>query len=178
MVWDARFISLTQTTQCHPEGMAAALNHLGNIAWLQESYSDAKGCFRRGLAIYRNINDKGGVAISLNGLGETAVALEDYSTARRHFREGLKYAADIQFTTRLLSLITGVARLYLETGMEERAAEILPLVRDHPATNSQMSELVDDLYKKYQEKLTAQEKEPKELMEVVEDIVSELGRPT
>lgn len=161
-----------------PEGMAAALNHLGNIAWLQESYHAAESCFRRALAINRNINDKGGVAISLNGLGETAVALENYDEARQYLREGLEIAAEIQFTTRLLSLLAGVARLYLKTGNEARAAEILPLVREHPATNSQMGQLVEGIYMTYQEKLAVQDKEPLELIKVVEVIVRELGRPT
>jgi tetratricopeptide (TPR) repeat protein len=159
-----------------PEGMAAALNNLGNIASLQADYQEAENYFQRGLGVYRNINDKGGVAISLNGLGETAVALADYSAARRYFREGLVIAADIQFTTRLLSLLTGVARLYLETENGRGAAQLLALVRSHPATDRQMGDLVEGLYKAYEGELGDEDVATGELMEVVEVVVSELGR--
>jgi tetratricopeptide (TPR) repeat protein len=155
-----------------PEGMAAALNNLGNIAWLQAEYQEAETYFRRGLGIYRNINDKGGVAISLNGLGETAVACQDYPAARRHFREGLVIAAEIQFTTRLLSLLTGVARLYLQTNHPHRAAQLLTLIHTHPATDRQMKDLVAELYRKYSGTLAHEDSEGGKLMERVEKVIN------
>jgi len=117
-----------------PEGMAAALIQQGTIARLKQSFPEAEYLYQRSLIIYQEINDQGGLARVLNGLGCTAAAQGDYLVARQHFQQALQIATDIGFVPLVLSLLTDIGNLLLESGQVELGLELLALAAHHPAS--------------------------------------------
>ncbi|MFW6063586.1 MAG: tetratricopeptide repeat protein [Chloroflexota bacterium] len=116
-----------------PEGMALALTQLGAIALQQEDLEEAERLYRQSVQLYAEIGDRGGLATALNGLGQVSCALEKYSDARRRLHEALEIASDMQFVPLLLSILSTIADLLLNTGRDEQGQEVLRLVHGHPA---------------------------------------------
>jgi tetratricopeptide (TPR) repeat protein len=117
-----------------PEGMAAALVHLGEIAMMQANYQDGEERYRRAVELYRQISDRGGLAGALAGLGHAAVALGDYQMARQQFQRALQIAVEIRYLPLLLDILTGIGELLLQIGKPERSVGLLALVAHHPAS--------------------------------------------
>lgn len=99
-----------------PEGMAVALNHLGEV-YLRQQAAAAREIFSRSLALYREINDRGGLATALVGLGQTAVLQAQLDTARRHFVAALKIGVEIEYISLLQTVLQRVADLFAQAGV-------------------------------------------------------------
>jgi tetratricopeptide (TPR) repeat protein len=68
---------------------AEVLRGAGVLAYRQGDYASAQALLEEGLALFREIGDKGGVAVSLNTLGNVAKEQGDYSSARSLLEESL-----------------------------------------------------------------------------------------
>lgn len=121
-----------------PEGMAVALQNLGRIAIEQNEYGEARKLFEESLGLYREIGDRGGLAASLKGLGRVEVALKKAGTGAEHFRNALQLAADINFLPLMLSTLSEIAELFIQTGQKQKGVELLSLVHQHAAEDSQV----------------------------------------
>ena len=75
-----------------PEGMAKALNHLGNLARSRFEYDAARALLTEALDIRRAIGNQRGMAVSLRNLGLLAALQRDYDTARARYKEALPLA--------------------------------------------------------------------------------------
>jgi ATP/maltotriose-dependent transcriptional regulator MalT len=133
-----------------PEGMAVALNHLGQVAVLEERFDEAGQLYDQSLAIYRQLNDRGGLATALSGLGAIAWATGEYETTRLYFQEALQIATEIQFVPLLLSILLGSGELLLETNRAGPGLELLALVRHHPASERETKERAEQCLTHYQ----------------------------
>jgi DNA-binding CsgD family transcriptional regulator len=87
------------------------------------------------LVLYRDISDRGGEATALHGLGMTAIAAGVYAVAAQHLHTALEIASAIGYTSRVYSILVGVAELFLLIEEPLRAAGLLaPILRD-PASD-------------------------------------------
>ena len=68
---------------------AAALNHLGNLAYAQGDNDRARQVYQESLALRRTVGDAGQIARSLANLGNVAVAEGDFPRARAWYEESL-----------------------------------------------------------------------------------------
>jgi tetratricopeptide (TPR) repeat protein len=119
-------------------GIAAALDRLGAIALVQREYASAHSLFQQSRAIYQEIEDRCGLAASLNGLGAVACALGDLDTARTHLHDALQLASAAQLVPLTLSILSNIAELYLRTGREAQAIELLKRLRRHPSSDREL----------------------------------------
>jgi ATP/maltotriose-dependent transcriptional regulator MalT len=117
-----------------PEGMAVALNHLGQVALEQEDFAGGRQLFEQSRAIYQEIGDRGGLAAAFNGLGQTTVAEGDIQSARQSFQQALQIATEIQFMPLVLSILAAIADLLRQTGPAELRLDLLSLIAHHPAS--------------------------------------------
>ncbi len=114
-------------------GATTALSNLGAIAGELGDYGEAKRMFEETLAIRRQIGARAGVCNALTNLGVVAAKLGVPAEARERLREALSIAADIRAEPTALTTLAFYADLLANTGDQERALEILALVRRHPA---------------------------------------------
>ena len=70
-------------------GVAFALQNLGNTAEKRGDYSSALAYHEESLAIRREMGDRGGIAASLNNLGIVAFYQGDFASSRAYQEEGL-----------------------------------------------------------------------------------------
>lgn len=120
--------------------MAAALNHLAKVAWLQQDHDRAAHQYQQSQAIYEQIRDRGGLATSLQGLGDTAQVQGDYEAARGHLQHALQIATDMAWAPLTLSILTSISELLCRVGQTARAAALATVASYHPAGDQETKE--------------------------------------
>jgi tetratricopeptide (TPR) repeat protein len=95
--------------QENKQGIAAALNGLGNVGYRQGDYASAGRFYEESLTIRRELGNKHDVAYSLNNLGSVAQHQGDYERARALLEESLA-------TLRELGDMTGVTAVLNNLG--------------------------------------------------------------
>ncbi len=128
-----------------PEGIAVTAIRLGKISLLKHDYQAAQQFYNQSLTIYQTLNDKGGLASAHHGLGQIAYQAGAADLAVYHFREALDIASKIKFMPLLLSVMIDIGALMLSSNRKDRGAELLRLVKDHPASNQQQIEMAGSL---------------------------------
>jgi predicted ATPase/class 3 adenylate cyclase len=121
-----------------PEGRALALNHLGQIALLEEDYSAALDLFQRSLALYQDLSDQGGLATSLAGLGEAQLGLQNLTDACQSLIRALHIAVEIEFVPLVFATLTGAGHLLVRIDQLEGGLSALKLVISHPASSREV----------------------------------------
>ncbi len=114
--------------------MAAALNKLGDVALEEGEVKLAGRRFADSLALYRDLNDRGGLATTLKGLGDVARIDGHFRRAAAHYRESLGIARDMGHNSLIFTLLVAVADLLFRMGDDEVAAHSAALASDHPSS--------------------------------------------
>ena len=157
-------------------GQAIALSNLGEVAYALGEHPDAIEFYRQGLSIGRDIQDQRTVITCLNNLGESTCALEDYEEANVHFAEALKVAAEARASPMLIKVLVNLAVLFARQGQRDRAAALLGLARQHPASEQAIQEkagrLLDEMG------LVPPDSVPGSLDVVVAEILAEISPPS
>ena len=78
------------------QGIAFALNNLGNQVQYQGDYKRARAFLEESLALYRELGDQWGIAIVLGNLGLGEAWQGDYERARVLFEENLALSRELQ----------------------------------------------------------------------------------
>ncbi len=78
-----------------PAGVAAAFNHLGDVAFAQDDFDTARTLYERSLGLYREIQQQTGIAEVLNRLGDVAYERGDQATARKLYQQSLSISREI-----------------------------------------------------------------------------------
>ncbi len=156
-------------------GQAIALSNLGEVAYALGAYTEAQEFYQEGLSIGRNIQDQRAIMACLNNLGGTACALEDYQGARTCFAEAMKIATETQTLTLLLKVLVNLAILFAKEGQTDRAAELLGLVCQHPASEQVIQERAERLWDEMA--LVPPDSVPRPLDVVVAEILAEISLP-
>jgi len=115
-------------------GMALSYNLLGLNAEMLQDYPAAVDAYLESLALFRELNDRWGMSLPLSNLGDVCNALKDYATAQTYYRDALRLALEIGNAPFALTYVVKIAILLAETGHGERAAALLSMALQHPAT--------------------------------------------
>jgi len=126
-------------------GIASALSNLGRIAYLQGEYTEAADLLQESLTIRREIGYHRGVGESLAYLGQLNVAQDEPQKGKKFLLEALQTALDIQARAIALDVLTGLAELLIKEEESEQAAELLALVRHHPASEQETKDRAKDI---------------------------------
>jgi DNA-binding NarL/FixJ family response regulator len=137
------------------EGMAVALNHLGQVVLQQQNAARAHWLFSRSLTIYRELDDSGGLATALYGLGQAALVQGNEQEARRYLNQSLQTAVAIQFTPLILAIVVTAGKSLLPTRPPADIVTWLAFVSRHQATDYQIKVQAEQLLEQQRTQLTA-----------------------
>jgi tetratricopeptide (TPR) repeat protein len=135
---------------------ALCLTNLGAVTFLMgaAAWPEAKRLNQEGLIISEELGDWRNSAISLNHLGQIAYAQGHLGEAKQYFLTGLKTAMAGQVTPVALDALVGLLTLQVSQEFEaadsgpvlqEKAAETLAMVLNHPTTMHETKEKADRL---------------------------------
>ena len=116
-----------------PTGVADGKNNLGEIKLALQMYLDAKQIFAENVAYSREKGYLKGVVLALIGAADAARALDELSDARQHLSEALTTAVKSNQVPYILSALSVVAALLMQTEARKQAAQIVAFVLDHHA---------------------------------------------
>ncbi|HOU41304.1 MAG TPA: tetratricopeptide repeat protein, partial [Promineifilum sp.] len=129
-------LELAQTTG-NLEREATALMNLGALAHRGGDPDAGLAHFRDALARYRELGRTEQVVMALGNAAEADIDRGDLGQARSDLGEGMALAWRLGLLPRVTVLLFVYGRLLIAEGQHERAAAVLRLVLDHPATESQ-----------------------------------------
>jgi tetratricopeptide (TPR) repeat protein len=106
--------------------------HLGYSAFRQGEYETAAAWYVESLKNYARTPGRHEVELPLRGLGHTCLALGQVEHARRHFRSALRCSVRAEEPGDLLWHLADMAQFLAHCGRNERAAEVLSAILQHP----------------------------------------------
>ena len=155
-------------------GEAIALSNLGKVAYDLGDYAGALAYCQEGLAIGREIGDEWTLMSCLTNLGWAACARDDDEAACASLVEALDIACEVQTTPVQAEILTCLGVFFAKHDQRDRAAELLALVSQHPASEldvkNRARQLLADL------DLTPPEGVPRPLEIVAAEVLAELER--
>jgi len=119
------------------EREATALMNLGALAHRDGRPDEGLAYYREALDHYRELGRSEQVVMALGNLAEAGVDRDDLEGALSDLREGLAVAWRLGLVPRVTVLLFVYGRLLAAQGARERAAAVLRLILNHPATESQ-----------------------------------------
>lgn len=124
-------------------GAATGLHDLGEVAYRQKDYVQARDYLQQSLAAHKEMGAQSGIASCYNRLGFVYLQLHP-KQALESFLEALALAHSIHATPLVLEAVVGFAWLYLQSGNLSRAGNLVGLVQDHSAYNSDVQGRLED----------------------------------
>lgn len=155
-------------------GEAIALSNLGKVAHDLGNYEQAMAYCREGLSIGREIGDQWTLMSCLGHLGQTACALDDDEAARAYLAEALEIACQAQTLPVQTEILTYLGAFFAKRGQHGRAAELLTLVSQHPASELDVKNRAQRLL--IELNLSPPEGAPKPLEVIATEVLTELAR--
>jgi predicted ATPase/DNA-binding SARP family transcriptional activator/tetratricopeptide (TPR) repeat protein len=113
---------------------AVALNNLGEIALALGQVDPARQHYLEGLSIGKKTQNSFTIMAALNNLGELECAQGNDQQALAYLAETVQLATETRTLTMLMKALANLAVLLVHQGQTQLAAELLALVRDHPAS--------------------------------------------
>lgn len=126
-------------------GMQDNLDTLGGIAMAQQEYGEARQWYQQNLAVADAAGDQAGKAIALASLGEVACTRADYAVAERFFLQSLQIARELQRAPVMLAALSGLSSVFIQTGRQTQARELLTVTLIHPALEDRTREQAEQL---------------------------------
>ncbi|HZS86351.1 MAG TPA: tetratricopeptide repeat protein [Chloroflexota bacterium] len=115
------------------QGIAVALNVLGNVAVNQGDFERAVNLSEESLALQRQVGQKRGIALALNNLAHVVLQQGDHQRAAALCEESLALARELGESRSIAAALTHLADIARDQGSDEQAAamyaEGLPLLR-------------------------------------------------
>lgn len=126
-------------------GIAFALSNLGTIASEAGSLDNARRHHAEALSIRQSIRHHWGIAHDTIALGDIDRQRGDWEQSRRLLLDALRIGSDIQAVPSVLSALTEIAILLIETGEWDArtTAHALSAVLAHPACNVELRERIN-----------------------------------
>ncbi len=165
-----------------PRNLAGALGNLGTILLKEKNYAGALELFLQGLETHRNTGYRYGIAIALDNVGTAHYHLGNEHETLFHLKQSIREARDIKADFIALDALVWVGGIHARRGELEKAFELWGLIRNHPKTDPETIQSLDEVMKGY-EKEAVKFKETEEkgkgmaLAEVVEEIISGKYQP-
>jgi class 3 adenylate cyclase/tetratricopeptide (TPR) repeat protein len=116
---------------------AQALNNLGEVARELATYDDARVYYEQCQVICTEIGDRIGVTLALGNLAMVCIAQGQDDAAWDYIRRSLREDMAVQDTPHALNDLVHIAHLQARAGQSERAAQLLGLALNHPASTSE-----------------------------------------
>ena len=138
----------------HQSGIAKVLRDIGNGEMAQEKFDEAQKWFKDSLQIYDDIGELEGVAANHINLGNVALRQNRVPALVEHANESLRVALQLQTMPLVLGAILLFADLKFRSGEHVRAAEIVAMVENHPACDTDSLEEMKPLKEKLSGKLS------------------------
>jgi tetratricopeptide (TPR) repeat protein len=155
-------------------GEAIALSNLGKVAHNLGDYERALMYCQESLSIGRELGDEWTLMSCLTNLGWTAYALDDDEAARVYLVEALEIACEAQTAPVQTEILTYLGVFFAKHDQCGRAAELLALTSQHPASEldvkNRAQQLLADL------NITPPKGTPRPLEAVAAEVLAELGR--
>jgi tetratricopeptide (TPR) repeat protein len=120
----------------HQFSIAVSLENMGDLALALGDYQAARRHYNSSLEVYET-HGYFGCVTPHRGLAGVCTALGDTEQAGKHFHAALKAAADAAHVSLVLDVLACMAQLAAKMAQNERAAELLALVVQHPASSLQ-----------------------------------------
>lgn len=117
--------------------MAAVYTNLGAVAHRTGRSAAAKEFYQHALALHRETGMRMGITIALNNVGSAACDLEEWAEARTYLLQALREAKANQLDFVALDSLVWIAALRQHEGKRESAVELLALVLQHSASDSE-----------------------------------------
>jgi tetratricopeptide (TPR) repeat protein len=155
-------------------GEAIALSNLGKVAHDLGDYEQAMAYCQEGLMIGREIGDQWTLMSCLSHLGQTACALDDDEAARVYLAEALEIACEAQTSVVQTEILTYLGVFFAKRGQRGRAAELLTLTSQHPASELDVKNRAQHLLVELD--LTPPEVASRPLEVVAAEVLAELAR--
>ena len=164
----------------HRFSITVSLEHLGDLALALGDYEAAKRHYNSSLEVYEGHGYVGFVTPH-RGLGEVCTSLGDMEQAKKHFYAALEAATEAAAVPVVPEVLVGMAKLASKTGQNERAADLLAFVVQHPTSSLQTRKKAERLLAELGSRLppeaiaTAQERSKGKKLEEVTDQLLEIG---
>jgi predicted ATPase len=120
-----------------PLCVALAQLNMGDIAFLQNDFHEARRLLRESLSIFEQLGTTWGVAVALDYLGYLACYEGDEPGAIAQLGRALEVALQAGMLPHAASALAGVARVHFARGAFETACELVAVLRNHPAVERQ-----------------------------------------
>ena len=169
-------------------GVASCLINTGTMAYAMEEYQHAVDLYMESLEIFREIGVLWSIGLCQIYLGKAHLALGDHPKADEYFHAAFKTSVDSGAIPISLSVLVGMASLYMAEGNPQQALEYLTLAVSHPScdqdTRDQAEELLVELEKQIPKTVITRARESmkdnhlKKLILVAEEILKREDTPT
>jgi tetratricopeptide (TPR) repeat protein len=112
-----------------------SLNGLGAVAFALGQYRESKRLFADSVRICEEVGVRGVTVTALMGLGKVCRELGELQRSRACFCRALRQEMEARSVDMVPEVLIGLADLLLREGERERAAELLGLIRNDPASS-------------------------------------------
>ena len=129
-----------------PRNLAGALGNLGTILLKEKNYAGALELFLQGLETHRNTGYRYGIAIALDNVGTAHFHLDNESDALFYLKQSIREARDIKADFIALDALVWVGGIHARREEFEKAFELWGLIRNHPKTDPETIQNIDDIY--------------------------------
>ncbi len=136
-------------------GVASNLMNLGVVASTCKDYDAAQRYYEEAQSIAGDIGWREGIAICLNNLAHDMADQGELEESWRYYRETLNESAATGIAFITMEALSGFARVKAKSGQYIRAAELLGLVMNHPATYEPTKQEAEPILDILREKLPA-----------------------
>lgn len=130
------------------QSLVEPLGYLGQIALFQADFERALKLFQECLQISREVHFKEWIVRALEGLGSTYTLLRDYTQAHHYLNEGLQEHDSLPPVQ--LSLLTAIAKFFIETGATEPGLRLLSMIFNHPLTEQIVRDVAEEAIAQHQ----------------------------
>ncbi len=140
-------------------GVSVCLMNLGVVVSMCKDFDMAQHYYQEALSISREIGRRDGIAICLNNLAHNMADQDEWGKSWSYYREALDESAATGIAFITMEALSGFARLKAKSEQYTRAAELLGLVLNHPATYEPTKQETEPIIDVLREKLPANEME-------------------
>ena len=115
-----------------------------DLAYQARDYSKMKQYAQEGLDLVRSIHSQLSITVCLHKLGKAYCELNEFRQAWECYTEALQTALQIQAIDDVLESLIKIAMLWLKTGKNEPAVELLTFIQHHSALEAYLTKRTED----------------------------------
>jgi tetratricopeptide (TPR) repeat protein len=130
-------------------GIAYTLIRLGDAVFHTGAYAEALRPLEEALSICREIGHRWGIAFALTKLGDVAYAMGHTNHAGGYFYHALRISHEMKLLPTTLDALVGVAMFLHADDQSDRAAELLGLVLNNPASDAETRNRAETFMRDY-----------------------------